>query len=244
MKWMDNYTSNPFTISYWEWQCHFMAWQNLPFSSWASLCWLTALVWGLGRAWGCLLLLPLPERCSTASDLVSVLFDLNAVQLARLQSQFLPHFSPQCWNLSSHLVQKINIAGLIVRSGTLVCICKQNRLRECSWHLPLRKPIANCVGGTKCTLLKLIRCRWGKMKSNCCSVCSAVHHWIILMREERDQLKQLQEVARGELAELVSYFTQSTYLTEPHSNSLLVIGHFRIHGFPFGNVTVAGWGHC
>ena len=82
------------------------------------------------RARGCLLLPPLPERCSKASDLVSVLFDLNAVQLVWLQSQLHPHFSPQGRNLSSHLVQKINIAGLIVQSGTLVCICKQNRLRE------------------------------------------------------------------------------------------------------------------
>ena len=79
---------------------------------------------------GRLLLHPLPERCSKASDLVSVLFDLNAVQLVRLQSQLHPHFSPQGWNLSSHLVQKINIARLIVQSSILTWVCNTKTVDE------------------------------------------------------------------------------------------------------------------
>lgn len=69
-----------------------MVWQT------SSVCelvyaWLTALVW---RAW----------------TLFSVVFDLNAVQLVWLQSQLHPHFSPQGWNLTSHLAPKIKVPGL------------------------------------------------------------------------------------------------------------------------------------
>ena len=60
---------------------------------------------------GCLLLPPPPEHCSETPYLVSVLLCLNAVQLVWLQSQLHPHFPPQGWYLSSHLIQKINILG-------------------------------------------------------------------------------------------------------------------------------------
>jgi len=73
---------------------------------------------------GCLLLPPPPEHCPKAPHLVSVLFCLNAVQLVWLQSQLHPHFPPQGRNLSSHLVQKINISGLVVQSSILMCVCK------------------------------------------------------------------------------------------------------------------------
>ena len=82
------------------------------------------------RARRCLLLLPLPEHCITAMDLVPILIDLNAVQLVWLQSQPHSHFSPQGGNFSSHLILEIRITGLISQSCILTWVCSKKILRE------------------------------------------------------------------------------------------------------------------